>query len=230
MDLLIGITQRVITDPDYGERRDALDQAWAGFLAAAGLQPVPIPNRLSDAGAYARRLGVQGLILTGGNNISAALTTVHGEAMDDLPAMTGTAPERDSTEAALLGASIAAGWPVLGVCRGLQVLNLFHGGGISPAKNHVATTHGITPSAQAPAGLATPVFSETVNSYHDYGITTDQLAPDLCPWARAGDGTLEAAFHRRLPHYGIMWHPEREAVPRPCDIGLFQAVFAATAH
>jgi putative glutamine amidotransferase len=230
MDHLIGITQRVVIDPDYGERRDALDQAWARFLATAGLEPVPIPNGLADAGAYARRLGVRGLVLTGGNNISASLTTSRGAVPRDLPAMTGTAPERDATEAALLRASIAAGWPVLGVCRGLQVLNLFHGGGISPTENHVATKHAITPSGQTPPGLTAPPFPDTANSYHDYGITAEGLAPDLRPWARASDQTIEAAFHSQLPHYGIMWHPEREPAPRPSDTGLFQAVFAAAAR
>jgi putative glutamine amidotransferase len=64
----IGLTQRVTVVPEYGERRDALDQRWSDFLSACGYLPVPLPNRPHTAVALAQAAGVGGILLTGGND------------------------------------------------------------------------------------------------------------------------------------------------------------------
>ncbi len=103
----IGVTQRVSLVPAYGERRDCLDQAWTRFLAACGLLPVLLPNVTEAALALTERAGVAGLVLTGGN---------------DLAVLGGDAPERDAVEIALVDLAERRGLPVLGVCRGMQVI------------------------------------------------------------------------------------------------------------
>src|SRR5580698_10911742 len=102
----IAITQRVAVIPQYGERRDCLDQAWARFIAACGLLPLALPNIPEVALSLFRNVDVAGLLLTGGN---------------DLAALGGDAPERDATENALVDDAEARGLPVLGVCRGMQL-------------------------------------------------------------------------------------------------------------
>ena len=104
---LLAVTQRVAVLPDRGERRDCLDQAWSRFLSACGLLPVLMPNVTSVALELCAQTNVAGLLLTGGN---------------DLAAVGGDAPERDATENALLDMAEQQHLPVIGVCRGMQLL------------------------------------------------------------------------------------------------------------
>ncbi|PKL76273.1 MAG: gamma-glutamyl-gamma-aminobutyrate hydrolase, partial [Candidatus Melainabacteria bacterium HGW-Melainabacteria-1] len=108
MKTLIAITQRVAEVAAYSERRDALDQRWYSLLAQAGLLPMLLPNQPDMALELVSRLQPAGLLLSGGNTLS-----VYG----------GDAPERDATERALLsGWALPEQKPVLGVCRGMQLL------------------------------------------------------------------------------------------------------------
>ena len=104
----IGLTQRVEVVTGYGERRDCLDQNWAVLLVSLGYCPVPLANCVQEVGPYVDELGLDGVILTGGNNL---LEPEKGGAI---------APERDRFEHMLL--DVCASWrlPVLGVCRGAQ--------------------------------------------------------------------------------------------------------------
>lgn len=190
----IAVTQRVAIDPAHGERRDALDQRWAPFLAACGLLPVPVPNDAALAVALAERVGVAGVLLTGGNDI-------------------GTAPERDEAERRLVVWAEARGLPVLGVCRGMQMLLTLAGVALEPVSGHVAVRHAIR-LGNEPA---------EVNSYH--GLAARAVAGDLEAWGVADDGVIEAVRHRGRPTVGIMWHPEREAPFRAMDVALVGGLF-----
>lgn len=178
----IGLTQRVVENATYRERRDALDQRWTVLAEAAGFLPVPIPNRAGDPGAFVAALGLDGAILTGGN---------------DLQDYGGDAPERDALERALLERALREDFPVLGVCRGLQMIQHFMGGRLERIEGHVGEATGIVWNG-AP---------RVVNSFHGFGIRA--AAPELVVLATAADGTIEAARHASRPIVGIMWHPER---------------------
>lgn len=224
MSLLIGITQRVSVVPEHGERRDALDQAWLGFFSACNLDPLIIPNRLTDPVAYAQKMGVEGIVLTGGNNFSDAVKTIQNRPVRNLPQSDDLVPERDVTEIALLKQSVENGWPVIGVCRGMQLLNLFYGGEISSVENHVGLYHNLTTRG----GIGIPfevTFDTTVNSFHDFGIHSSGMSSEFNILAQTGD-VIEAFVHRKYPHMGIMWHPERNVNPSVNDIYLFRNCFA----
>jgi putative glutamine amidotransferase len=196
----VAITQRVAVIPEYGERRDCLDQAWPRFLRACGLLPLPLPNVAEVALEMFRRPDLAGLVLTGGN---------------DLAAVGGNAPERDQTENALVDQAEARGLPVLAVCRGMQLIQHRHGIALSRVEGHVASRQTIAIRGE----------SAEVNSYHCFGARESR--PPLDVWAVAADGVVKAIRHASRPITGIMWHPERNSPFAADDIALFRSVFEA---
>jgi len=203
----IGITQRVEIAASHGERRDCLDQRWGRLLAARGFVPVPLCNGVEDVARYVDELALHGVILSGGNDIAS------------LDEATSAAPERDRFERALLLAGSACRLPILGVCRGAQLLALFHGGQIGPVTNHLARRHAVSrvPGAlgegASAAGRVVSRWPERfeVNSYHSFTIAAAGPGSRLVPLALADDGSIEAVGHVDLPQLGVLWRPEREA-------------------
>jgi gamma-glutamyl-gamma-aminobutyrate hydrolase PuuD len=186
------LTARVSKARDYDEPRDSLAHDWIATLEDWGLLPVLIFNTLHDPAGYLDVMDVDILILTGGENV-------------------GESPERDRTETALLEHALARRLPVLGVCRGLQLINHHFGGELVPVTSHVAAPHSVRVALawQAHYGAET-----RVNSFHTLGIAGDGLAPALTAAAHDDDGMVEAAFHTDHPLAAVMWHPERESAPR----------------
>jgi gamma-glutamyl-gamma-aminobutyrate hydrolase PuuD len=210
----IAISQRSDEVSSYRERRDALDQRWAQRLESLGLISVPVPNGLQDPQAWARALGIQGLLMTGGNDLCGLQEARH------------EAPERDRSEGLLLDLAYAEQWPVLGVCRGMQMLNMYLGGKVIPVARHVAVRHGLLRTiGQGVRLLATMPHDVEVNSFHSFGIAADGLAQTLLPVLYDAQGFIEAAEHQHLPWAAIMWHPEREPVLGNMDRILFSTIF-----
>lgn len=200
----------------YGETRDALARDWPLFIEAlgrlGGYAPdwLMLPNTGENCVTLARRQGVRGLLLTGG---------------DDL----GATPDRDATEAALLRWAEQEGLPVLGVCRGAQLLACRAGAELVrlAPQRHVATRHAVVwQAAGAEADLLPSGGRGEVNSYHAWGLEAARLPACLTPLAICPeDGSVEAFRHARLPWRGILWHPEREPAPAACDLPLMQTLF-----
>jgi putative glutamine amidotransferase len=63
-----------------------------------------------------------------------------------------------------------------------------------------------------------------VNSFHEFGLAAADLGPNMIAAARSPDGLVEAAVHRSLPHWGIMWHPERSPYD-PGDLEIIRSLF-----
>ena len=194
----VAVTQRVSVVPAYGERRDSLDQAWTRFLAACGLVPVLLPNVTAAALALCEGVGIAGLVLTGGN---------------DLAILGGDAPERDAVENALLDMAERRGLPVLGVCRGMQMIQQRFAIPLCRVEGHVVQRQVIQIDGQR----------KELNSYHRFAAFDSR--PPLEVWAVADDGVVKAIRHSAEPVTGIMWHPERCAPFSPADLILFRQVF-----
>ncbi len=123
----------------------------------------------------------------------------------------GLEPERDEAEFRLLQDFMAAGKPVLGVCRGLQTINVFFGGTLLqdiPGHGAVEGTDRLHAVRTTPSPLGR-LFGEelTVNSAHHQAA--DRLGNGLRAVQWAGDGVVEALCHERLPVWAVQWHPER---------------------
>jgi putative glutamine amidotransferase len=196
----VAITQRVVVEPSHHERRDCLDQAWTRFLLACDLYPVPVPNNPAAARALCAGAALGGILLTGGN---------------DLLAYGGDAPERDATECVLLDFAERHDLPVLGVCRGMQMLQHRLGVQLQPVAGHVTPRQRVRIDGQ----------EVEVNSYHEFAAL--QTRPPLEPWAFAEDGAIEAVRRADDRLMGVMWHPERMPTFAAADIALFRRVFAA---
>ena len=121
-----GISLRVELIEKYNEKRDTLSQEWTNFLQKHAIIPILIPNTLDDVKSYISDLGIDGLILSGGDNI-------------------GEFPERDKTEKQILDYAIDKRFPVLGVCRGMQIINEYFAGKVFANDNnsHVGKPHQI---------------------------------------------------------------------------------------
>lgn len=192
----IAISQRVIENSAYPERRDALDQRWFELLAriSPGATLVPLPNGLRSTTAWLEALDFDALILSGGNDW-------------------GSAPDRDRAETEAFEHFRARGRPILGVCRGFQVLNALTRGairaGVEGLANHVACSHEVT---LAPGAFRRLAGAEqlVVNSFHDQVVLPDGVGVDFQPFALSRDGVVEGVHHRTAPIVGIQWHPERD--------------------
>lgn len=196
---LIGLTQRVVTDDRTGERRDALDQRWIPLLRHCGLQGVPLPNDVDSALTLIQDLPLAGVILTGGNS---------------LVAVGGDAPERDETERAVLDRAEALSLPVLGVCRGAQMIWLWAGGELSAVSGHVGR-HQVD-------GVG---GSRDVNSFHDYAPAGAPPVGVLVTERCTRDGAVEGFSMANGRVRAILWHPEREETVEGQDAALLRAHF-----
>ena len=127
-------------------------------------------------------------------------------------------PERDRFEIELYGAARDAGLPVLGICRGLQIINVAHGGTLvadlppdegeghsSYAYPRAHRSHGITVE---PGTVLADLYGESVvvNSFHHQSV--DELGRDLVVSARAADGVIEALELPGSAVLAVQWHPE----------------------
>jgi putative glutamine amidotransferase len=190
----IGITQRVEKINNTNEERECLDQRWIKLLECAEFEFLIIPNLISRVDKWLEKNNVNGIILTGGNDLS------------HLENANNTSYQRDKIEMAILDWAKKNKLPVLGVCRGMQMINFYLGGSLSKIQNHAGIIHNIKIFRKG-------LISETkinVNSYHDWGIKASDLSLELSVIAVADDNSIEAVIHNKLPWIGIMWHPERE--------------------
>ncbi len=209
--LRIGVTQRVEERQGGEERRDCLDQAWTPLLARIGMLAVPIPNLLQDLGAFLAELRLDGVILSGGNDLAGL-----GDAAQ-------AAPERDACEHALLELAAETGLPVFGVCRGLQIMAQHHGATLTRVDDHVATRHSV---CARDTGALNLQDRESVNSYHNWGFRETDLPATLGFAASGPDGTVEAIRHLYCRQAAVMWHPERGETDWR-DLELIRAFFGA---
>lgn len=201
--MLLAISMRVTHNASYPEPRDSLAHDWPTWLDAVGHQPVMLPNRLRDPKAYLRAARVDGLILTGGDSIFPS------------PDDGEEAQARVVTERAAIDMAIEDNLPILGICRGLQMLNHFFGGEIiddiatqlPDAQSHVARNHSV--ELLAPFAEFNEGSRLAVNSYHDQGVVLQGLASDLKVFALSDDGLVEGLVHSELPILAVQWHPER---------------------
>ena len=203
----------------YGDSIDTLEQNYIRYFQQWGIVPLLIPNTLLDVNSYLDQFPIQAIILTGGNEVDPLS---YGE-----PRTEGMVviPERDRTERALIEYAIEKKIPLLGICRGMQFINVFFGGKLINIKQKLGDIH--PPRKNHPLHITEKNFSflgktAEVNSYHTYGLTQQELAPPLHSFALCG-ALIEGIYHPTLPIIGIIWHPERVSPDETFNTKLMQA-------
>lgn len=173
---------------------------------------------------------VDGLILIGGADVDAHRYGDEPHATADSPRLT-----RDASEIALARRARSIGMPTLGICRGLQVMAVAHGGSLHQDLPEVSdlvhrerpgqfVEHGATFTPGSAVAHALGAEAAIVNSSHHQAVK-DAGGLTVTGWA--SDGTIEAAEDPLLPFYvGVQWHPEAPA-RRVVDAGLANGLVAA---
>nr|WSW58312.1 gamma-glutamyl-gamma-aminobutyrate hydrolase family protein [Streptomyces sp. NBC_00998] len=230
---LIGLTT-YLADARWGEwdlPAAVLPAAYAGCLQAAGGRAVLLPPDAPSAAAdVVARLDA--IVLTGGEDVDPALYGARPHPRTGPPVR-----ERDRWEQAVLAAGLARDIPVLGVCRGMQLMNVHAGGtliqhlpdrvghhGHNPDRGHFCA-HTVTTAPGTRIGALLPGTREVATHHHQ---AVDRLGAGFIVAARAADGTVEAIESTRHRFaVGVQWHPEM-AVDTPVVHALVDAAgFAA---
>ncbi len=212
--MLIAITMRVAENQDYPETRDALAQDWYIYIYRTMPQVVLVPlvNHPEKALATLKGLPIEGVILSNGNDW-------------------GSFPQKDETEKGIIDYCLKNDLPILGVCRGMQVLNVFFGGELTKdiykasGEKHANFNHKVA--------IIEELFSDkttgkelVVNSFHNQGIMTAGLSSKFNIFAKSPAGVVEGIYHRQARFIGIQWHPERENPATNFDSELIKALFS----
>lgn len=180
---------------------------------------------------------LDGLLLSGGGDIDPFL---FGE--EPIPALGSITPDRDWLEGLLIQRFLDRGKPILGICRGCQILNVVAGGSMyqdiysqkkemallqhaqQAPRDHVS--HFITIAKGSLLSRILGEGPEKVNSFHHQAV--DHMAPGFIVSARSSDGVVEAFESKNHPFVlGVQWHPEDLFLKYPTMAKLFSAfVFA----
>jgi len=209
---LIGIGSDVQSPPGKRERAFAY-LTYVDALRRAGAIPVLIPPQPENAAQLVREL--DGLLLAGGDDCNPA---VYGE--EALPSVEPMDPRRQANEVSLAKAARESDIPTLGICLGVQVMNVAAGGTLVQdidSQMETEIEHASEPEDRARHDVIIeqgtklsnilPQRELNVNSSHHQAIR--RVGEGLRVTAHAPDGVIEGLEDPRHPFYvGVQWHPE----------------------
>ncbi|OHW61647.1 putative glutamine amidotransferasec [Andreesenia angusta] len=215
---IIGISGSVLdieNGPFTGSRRAYVNEDYVKAVVKSGGVPVIIPMTADKEIIDIQLDGIDALLLSGGHDIDPS---EYGEAPK--PRLNETLPERDKFDILLVEGAVKRGIPVLGICRGHQVLNVALGGSLHQDLEYIEgceeahdqfesedpESHAVRTKERS---ILRELLGETlkVNSFHHLAIK--ELAPGFRATAISSDGLIEGIEHSRHKFIvGVQWHPE----------------------
>lgn len=219
MSAIIGISASILKDQDGmfpGYQRCYVNQDYINAVMKQGGIPFVIPMNNDKSIIKQQVKKLDGLILSGGHDVSPAL--YHEDPLEKLGE---TLIERDKFDFALIEEATKKNIPILGICRGAQILNVYFGGTLYQdtsyrekstirhwqSFNPTEKTHQITIKPKTRMAQIFKAHSFYVNSFHHQLI--HELASNFIEVAHSNDQSIEA-FESKDGTYilGIQWHPE----------------------
>jgi len=179
----LALSMRIDSLTDRQEVRISIDEKLMAFFYSLGADCILVHYSFKSKQELIDFLtlnAVTGIVLSGGNDI-------------------GQYTKRDEIEHWLIEYATEYDLPVIGICRGVQVIGDHFGVGLKPVKNHVSTTHNVSLSDGT---------QRVVNSFHRFALTACPEGFDV--FCRSPDGSIEGIRAKHKNIMGIMWHPERE--------------------
>jgi putative glutamine amidotransferase len=226
---VVGATKEYADKPDL-----TVPLLYLEAIERAGGRPAVLHPIELEPGAGSRWLDpFEGLVLTGGGDIDPAF---YGQAPD--PHLYGVDTTRDAFEIELARAAIERRFPLLAICRGIQVVNVALGGTLD---QHIVGKPGLEPHGIPGGGspVLHPVKVEpesmlsramgmgtAVSSCHHHQAIAE-VGPGLRPVAWTDDGVIEAVEIPGCPLIAVQWHPEDTAADDSAQQGLFDALVRA---
>lgn len=225
-------------DKDRARRYVLINERYIVSVSLGGGLPLclPVEIRPEDIESYLDTL--DGLLLTGGADLSPLL---YGR--DFSPKTVSVSTRRDQTELALIRAAGKRGMPILGICRGIQAINVAFGGTLVqdiPSEIPDASGHAsemimdelghfieVVEGSRLASVFGSRRFA--VNSFHHQAV--EVLAPGFAVTARAADGIVEAMETTDPGRYltGVQFHPEALTTRYPEFVALFSDFVSAAA-
>ena len=190
----IGITSNI--KEYYKGYIDFIDHYWLDYFEKKNINYHLIPNKKKMSIKILNKINL--LIIPGGNDVSNILNT---------------SKIRNTIESNLINACSKKNIPILGICRGAQLLNKNFGGKIKKIKNHMRTRHNIF-------FIKNNFIKKNyldVNSFHNDGIKKNDLAKKFNMLANDKDENIEMFISKDKKIIGTMWHPEREKSTKLLD-------------
>jgi len=219
---IIGISSSVIVDEAgsfAGYKRAYVNKDYVDAVVRAGGVPLIIPFSTDKEVIISQAQLIDGLILSGGHDISP-----YNYEQEPNPKLGETFPERDTYDMLLLEESKKRNIPIIGICRGFQLINVAAGGTLyqdlslipgnilkhDQVSNPTLKTHKVEIKENS---VISSIFGKEtmVNSFHHQVI--DKVANDFIVVAKASDGVVEAIEHKTYKFLvAVQWHPEMLAV------------------
>jgi putative glutamine amidotransferase len=168
------------------------------LIDQAGYLPLLIPNNKKIAKKILERFSPEGIIFTGGNSL-----VCYG----------GDSYHRDETESLLYEYANKNKVPILGVCRGMQLIQHLSGTPLVKVKDQVSSKQQVLVNGK----------QTEKNSYHT--LASFEVSNDFDKFAELPNGMIKGIYHKKLSIIGVMWHPERNQPFDLSDITMIKELF-----
>ena len=210
----IGITQREIRLDKQKETYDSLDQNWFRFTDKCGIDLTVVPNKILNINNFIKKNRIKGFIFSGGGPITKNLGL-------DKKKNNNINAYRDIAETRIFKICKEKKIPILGVCRGMQSINILLNGGLTKMSGFVNKNNYLK-SFKLIYKKKYRV-ENSIKSFHDYSITESLLGKNLIPIYFSGK-SIQMIKSKNEKIMGIMWHPERGELKKT-NVNIFKKFF-----